>query len=179
VASPTLEQRTFNAGGTISSDTWPRADFDEREFQAKREYAQLLRLHDRLLLQVQRVLEDLTSAQIDTLLDDIKRRTGKAPDLAEVREALEEAVRALKLSQSNIRGTVFDQQHPPSLEGMPDLPSPLQRFLAEHVQTPGFSYDLAQDEVRGWVIRWKEYTPQGTIRGYGQFYERPYAYLDD
>jgi hypothetical protein len=88
-------------------------------------------------------------------------------------------VKALKLSQSKIRGTIFDQHHPPDVEGVPDLPSQLQRFLAERIQTPGFTYDLVQDEVRGWVIRWKEHTPQGTIRGYGQFYERPYAYLDD
>jgi hypothetical protein len=26
----------------------------------------------------------------------------------------------------------------------------------------------------GWVIRWNEYT----LRGYGQFYERPYTRLD-
>jgi hypothetical protein len=155
------------------------AELDERELQAKREYAQLLRLHDRLLLQIQRVVEDLTSSQIETLLKDIRTRTGSSPDLSEVQEALEESVRALKLSQSNIRGAILDNQHPLSMEGLPDLPSQLQRFLAERTQLPGFSYKLVQDEVRGWVICWKEYTQQGTIRGYGQFYERPYAYLDD
>ena len=155
------------------------ADLDERELQAKREYAQLLRLHDRLLLQIQRVVEDLTSSQIETLLKDIRTRTGSSPDLSEVQEALEESVRALKLSQSNIRGVIIDHQHPLSMEGLPDLPTQLQRFLAERTQLPGFSYKLVQDEVRGWVICWKEYTQQGTIRGYGQFYERPYAYLDD
>ena len=36
-----------------------------------------------------------------------------------------------------------------------------------------------QDEVRGWVIRWKRYTLRGTVQGYGQFYERPYAWLED
>jgi hypothetical protein len=155
------------------------AELDERELQAKREYAQLLRLHDRLLLQIQRVVEDLTSSQIETLLKDIRTRTGSSPDLSEVQEALEESVRALKLSQSNIRGAILDHQHPLSMEGLPDLPTQLQRFLAERTQLPGFSYKLVQDEVRGWVICWKEYTQQGTIRGYGQFYERPYAYLDD
>jgi hypothetical protein len=155
------------------------ADLDERELQAKREYAQLLRLHDRLLLQVQRVVEDLTSSQIETLLKDIRTRTGSSPDLSEVQETLEESVRALKLSQSNIRRAILDHQHPLSMEGLPDLPTQLQRFLAERTQIQGFSYELVQDEVRGWVICWKEYTQQGTIRGYGQFYERPYAYLDD
>jgi hypothetical protein len=36
-----------------------------------------------------------------------------------------------------------------------------------------------QDEVRGWMILWKEYTTRGTVRGFGQFYERPYAWLED
>ena len=65
------------------------------------------------------------------------------------------------------------------MAGVPDLPSPLQRFLAERTQFPGFTYEVVQDEVRGWVIRWKEYTARGRVRGFGQFYERPYAYLDD
>jgi hypothetical protein len=33
--------------------------------------------------------------------------------------------------------------------------------------------------VRGWIVSWKEYTNRGTVRGYGQFCERPYAWLDD
>jgi hypothetical protein len=59
------------------------------------------------------------------------------------------------------------------------MPAYLQRFLAERSNGPAFSYEVSQDEVRGWVIRWKEYTDQGTVRGFGQFYERPYAWLDD
>jgi hypothetical protein len=155
------------------------AHFDEAELQAKREYAQLLRLHDRLLVQVQRVLEDLTSAQTEALVKDIRNRTGNAPDLTDIQEALEESSRALKLSQSSIRGAILDDHHALSVDGVPDLPSHLQRFLAERTQFPGFSYEVVQDEVRGWVICWKEYTSQGTVRGSGQFYERPYAYLED
>ena len=30
----------------------------------------------------------------------------------------------------------------------------------------------------GWVIRWREYTLRETVRGYCQFYEQPYAWLD-
>lgn len=155
------------------------ADFEDAELKARREYAQLLRLHDRLLVQVQRVVEDLTSEQTQAVVRAIRSRTGNAPDLAEIQEALEESLRALKLSQSNIRGAILDEHHTLSVAGVPDLPSPLQRFLAERTQFPGFRYEVVQDEVRGWVIRWKEYTTRGRVRGYGQFYERPYAYLDD
>ena len=38
---------------------------------------------------------------------------------------------------------------------------------------------IIQDEVRGWMICWKEYTHRGTVRGYGQICERPYAWLED
>jgi hypothetical protein len=59
------------------------------------------------------------------------------------------------------------------------MPPYLQRFLSERENQPSFSYEVIQDEVRGWVICWKEYTNQGTVRGYGQICERPYAWLDD
>ena len=65
------------------------------------------------------------------------------------------------------------------IEGITNMPAYLQRFLAERSQEPGFSYEVAQDPVRGWIVSWKEYTNRGTVRGYGQFYERPYAWLDD
>ena len=53
------------------------------------------------------------------------------------------------------------------------------RFLAERAQEPGFTYEVIQDPVRGWIVAWKEFTNRGTVRGYGQFCERPYAWLDD
>jgi hypothetical protein len=155
------------------------ADFQETELQAKREYSQLLRLHERLRIQLQRVREELSSSQTDTLLKEIKARTGDAPDLSVILSSVEEALRALKLSQSEIRSSILEHHEALAVEGVPNLPTHLQRFLAERAQVPGFSYEVIQDEVRGWVICWKEYTHRGTVRGYGQFYERPYAYLED
>ena len=149
------------------------------ELQAKREYSQLLRLHERLLVQLQRTLEDVTSSQTAGLLKDIKARTGSSPDLTTITAAVEESIRSLKLSQSAIRDAILEHHDSLNVEGVPNLPAHLQRFLAERAQLPGFSYEVLQDEVRGWVICWKEYTHRGTVRGYGQFYERPYAYLED
>ena len=65
------------------------------------------------------------------------------------------------------------------VKGVDNLPAPLTRFIAERQQLPGFSFDVIQDGNRGWIIRWKEQTEAGTVRGSGQFYERPYASLDD
>ena len=154
-------------------------DLNDTELQSKREYAQLLRLHDRLLVQLQRSLEELTSSQTANLVRDIKARTGSEPDLTGINAAIEESIRSLKLSQSDIRQAIMEHHVPIEVDGVPNLPAHLQRFLAERAQFPGFSYGVVQDEVRGWVICWKEYTHRGTVRGYGQFYERPYAYLED
>ena len=44
---------------------------------------------------------------------------------------------------------------------------------------PGFTYEVIHDENRGWIIKWKEYTAKGSVRGSGQFYERPYAWIDE
>ncbi len=155
------------------------ADSEETELKVKREYSQLLRLHERLLTQLERVRADLTSSNTNTLLRAIRSRTGAVPDLSQVMASVEGAIRELKMGESEMRSALLDQPDALPVEGVPNLPAHLQRFLAERAQAPGFSYEVKQDEVRGWVICWKEYTLRGTIRGYGQFYERPYAWLDE
>ncbi len=149
--------------------------------EAKREYGQLLHLHARLLRQLQQIRDDLSAPGTGAIIRSIRRRTGSSPDegLSEVAGAVEEAIRALKLSESKIREEIMaDHQHA-EVEGVSNLPAPLARFLAERQELPGFSFKVIQDENRGWIIRWKEHTEAGTVRGSGQFYERPYAWLDD
>lgn len=148
--------------------------------QAKREYTQLLRLHEQLLSQFTRARDALLAPGTQELVKEIKARTGSAPDLTEIKTSVEESIRALKLSQSHIRSAVTDDIDSSfEVEGVANMPAYLQRFLAERSQEPGFSYDVEQDPVRGWIVSWKEYTNRGTVRGYGQFCERPYAWLDD
>jgi hypothetical protein len=139
----------------------------------------LLRIQARALQQLEGVLADLDSPGTADLLR-VLRSQGRSVLPERVREiiaAIEEAVRLLKATESEAR-VEFESQ-PPSIEGIPSLPTPLARFLAERAEAPGFSYELEQDPVRGWVIRWKEHTEDGRVRGSGQFYERPYAWLDD
>jgi len=152
----------------------------DTQAQAKREYTQLLRLHEQLLGQFSRARDILLAPGTEDLIKEIKGRTGSAPDLTEIKTAVEESIRALKLSQSHIRGAVSDDLDASfEIEGIANMPAYLQRFLAERAQEPGFSYEVDQDPVRGWIVSWKEYTNRGTVRGYGQFCERPYAWLDD
>ena len=149
--------------------------------QAKREYRQLLRLHERLLSDLQGARMELSAPGTAGLIREIKGRTGSAPDLAPVKTAVEEAIRALQMSEAEIRGSIVEEVHEADVEveGITNMPAYLRRFLAERSSQSGFSYEVIQDEVRGWVVRWKEYTLGGTVRGFGQFYERPYAWLED
>ena len=156
------------------------ADGIETQHQAKREYTQLLRLHEQLLGQLTRARDELLAPGTGSLVKQIKGRTGSEPDLSEVKTAVEEAIRSVKLSQSNIQDALSDGDEASyEVEGIANLPPYLQRFLAERAGQPGFEYDVVHDLVRGWIICWKEYTHRGTVRGYGQICERPYAWLDD
>lgn len=151
------------------------------QHRVKRDYVQLLHLHERILAQLRRVRKDLQAPITDQLLKVMKQRSGAPHDIrmADVINAVEEAIRGLKHSESGLRGVLMEEPEDISVEGVANLPAPLARFLAEREELPGFSYEVLQDEVRGWVIAWKEYTPGGTVRGSGQFYERPYAWLEE
>lgn len=156
------------------------SDDDVTQSLAKREYTQLLRLHEQLLAQFVRARDELLAPGTDGLVKSIKGRTGSSPDLTELKTAVEETIRSLKLSQSTIQTALIDDEDASfEVDGITNLPAYLQRFLAEHAGQPGFSYEVVQDPVRGWMICWKEYTHRGTVRGYGQICERPYAWLDD
>lgn len=151
------------------------------ELRAKRDYLQLLHLHERLTRQLRTVREELRAPMTDQLLKKMRNRTGTAHDarIGDVSSAVEEAIRALKLSEAELREAVLEEPHEVSLKNAPNLPAPLARFLAERQELPGFHYEVHSDEVRGWIIVWKEHTADGTVRGSGRFYERPYAWLDD
>ncbi len=150
------------------------------QHQAFREYTQLLRLHEQLLGQFTRARDELLAPNTDSLVKQIKSRTGSAPDLTELKTSVEEAIKALKMSQSHLQAAITDHTDSAAeIPGITNLPAFLRRFLAERAGQPGFGYTVTQDPVRGWIIRWKEYTHRGTVRGYGQICERPYAWLED
>jgi hypothetical protein len=148
---------------------------------AKREYGQLLNLHTRVLNSLREIRDHLVAPTTQEILAGIRRRTGSDPDagLTEITTGVEQAIRALKLSEGRIRDEVMDEYENPAIEGVDNLPATLARFLGERQDLPGFKYEVLHDENRGWIIRWKEYTETGSVRGSGQFYERPYAWLDD
>lgn len=147
---------------------------------ALREFSQLLRIQERLLGMLQDVLDELGAPTTLTLLRELRNRTGSnaTESFGRVTTSVEDAVRELKVFESEIQKELLEDPGEVNVEGVSNLPAALARFLAERTQNPRFSYDVRQDPVRGWVISWKEYTQQGIVRGYGQFYERPYAWLE-
>ncbi len=148
---------------------------------AKREYAQLLHLHTRMLGQLREIREHLIAPGTLEIIAAIRRRTGNDPNdgLSEITTAVEQAILALKLSEGKIRDeNMVDYEHA-EISGVGNLPATLARFLAERRDLPGFTYQVLHDENRGWIILWKEYTNTGSVRGSGQFYERPYAWIDE
>lgn len=148
---------------------------------AKREYGQLLHLHTRVMTQLREVRDYLVAPGTLEILATIRRRTGADPDagLAEITTGVEQAIRALKLSEGKIRDEVMEDYEHTAIDGVDNLPATLARFLAERKDLPGFTFKVINDENRGWIIVWKEYTDSGSVRGSGQFYERPYAWIDD
>ena len=154
---------------------------EDKNGSGLREFSQLLRIQERLLGMLQEVVDELGAPTTLTLLRELRRRTGStAPEsFGRVTSSVEGAIRELKVFESEIQKELLTDPSEISVEGVSNLPAPLARFLAERTQNPRFSYGVHQDPVRGWVISWKEYTEQGIVRGYGQFYERPYAWLDE
>ena len=148
---------------------------------AKREYGQLLHLHTRLVGQLREIRDHFIAPSTLAILAAIRRRTGADPDaaLSEITTAVEQAMRALKLSEGKIRDEVLEDLEQAEIDGIGNLPATLARFLAERRDMPGFTYKVIHDENRGWIIRWKEYTQTGSVRGSGQFYELPYAWIDE
>ena len=148
---------------------------------AKREFTQLERLQEHLATQFEAIRADLDSAAVQGLAREIRRRTtSSVPEhLRELAEAVEHALRILKVTRAEIQTQLDADVRDTRVEGVPDLPPRLARFLQDRRESEGFHYEVTQDRLRGWVIRWKEYSEDGTIRGAGQFAERPYAWLDD
>jgi hypothetical protein len=160
----------------------PEARSAKDEDSSARAYAQLLRQQERAIQSLEDLRDELEAPTTRALLREIRPDATRDVEeaLEEVRDRVQETLRAAQVCQSEIhRELMVNPSRPGMVDGPSNLPSVMVRFLAERQRTPGFTYEVGQDEVRGWVIHWKEYTQRGTVRGSGRFYERPYAWLDE
>ncbi len=163
-----MTEDASSAGGDLEGDT-------------AKALGHLLRQMERTQSLLEMLGEEMESPAIRGMVDSLRKATGLRFDdgMAQVIQKLEEAERAVRLTRSELvqpleSGIPGGDARLPS-----NLPPHLARFLAERESTPGFRFEVEQDHVRGWVIRWKEFTVRGTVRGSGQFSERPYAWLDE
>jgi hypothetical protein len=147
----------------------------------KREYSQLLRLQEHLLNELQLLQHELASPLTEGILEQIETRAeSPVPELLnEVRAHIGRALETLRQCEAELLGELQLEVKNLNLGGITNLPQRLARFLAERDGIPGFQHEVRRDRVRGWVIHWKEFDSNGVLRGAGQFYERPYAWLDD
>ncbi len=147
----------------------------------KRELTRLLSLQEHLRVQLQLIESELEAPTTRSLVETIRDGSSSSlPDqLARVAGLVREAVRTLKTGEDELRGQLESGPQELDVEGVGNLPLRLARFIGERKDLPGFSYEITRDDVRGWIIHWKEYGLKGDIRGSGQFYERPYAWLDE
>lgn len=143
-------------------------------------FSQLLRQQERAVALLQRILEEvdapMTRSLVKRLRDEAVGDVGEG--VGEVVARVEDAIRAVQYCESEIHRALVAAGTAESPSGPSNLPVALARFLAERRDSPGFAFETVQDPIRGWIIRWKEYSETGTVRGAGQFYERPYAWLD-
>jgi hypothetical protein len=157
------------------------AESSRPDASERKELSDLILLQDRIIEALKSVKDQLAHPMAQDLLRAYARLDGDVETMSRVLTSVESAIRDLKISEMEVRKAL---QEDPSVEappndGLPNLPAPLARFLAVRAESPGFKYEVLQDPDRGWIIRWKEFTAQGTVRGHGQFYERPYAWLED
>lgn len=146
-----------------------------------REMLDLLAAHEGIELRLDVIRRELDGPLLGDLLRQARIRRGvdAAGMLGDVLHHVEQALRSLKMLEAEL---IRELNVPPASftqEGLPALPPAMTRFLEERAESPGFTCEVDQDPVRGWVIRWKEFTAQGTVRGGGQVHERPYAWLDE
>ncbi|MEX0936040.1 MAG: hypothetical protein WD013_03980 [Gemmatimonadota bacterium] len=145
-----------------------------------RAYSQLLRQQERALQLLNQIATELGAPVTDALVEQLHRATssGVARQIDAVSARIKEAIRTAQECRSAIHGALVDSRGDPAPNGPANLPPALARFLAERKDSPGFTFNVDQDPVRGWIIRWKEYCSDGSVCGGGQFYERPYAWMD-
>lgn len=147
----------------------------------RREFTRLLRLEEHIRTQLQLVEAELESTGTRSLLEQIREVSGSelATEVGEIQDLIRLAIKRLYRGERALRRELDSTPTEWPVEGIGVLPQRLARFLADRADHPGFTYEVIEDEVRGWIIQWKEFGPNGVVRGSGQFYERPYAWLDE
>jgi hypothetical protein len=140
----------------------------------------ILRQQDRIRQELLRLRADLDSPQARELRRGLRQggRIELAEGLTEILESVEGALRSVRSLEGVLRSPEGAGTRP-----YPDLPSELplrlRQFLDDRRRKGRLEWTLRGDPLRGWVLRWKETTLEGNVRGSGRLYERPHAWIND
>jgi len=143
--------------------------------------SQLLTQNGRALQSLQTLSQALDTPATRTLLGKLRDEATTDAEAAveQVLAKLEGLLQAVHYCQSELRRELESSQGSDSLRDRDHLPGALGRFITERESSPGFSWETFEDPIRGWVVKWKQMTAAGTVRGAGQLWEKPYAWMDD
>jgi hypothetical protein len=151
---------------------------DSDTLEARRDrYARILEFHRRLrnvLLQLRADVDVLTAPGATSTSD---RPEGITP-LVRLVSALDEALETARTGEARIQRELTHLLDPSTQEAETLTPG-LARFVADRSGRPGFSYEVDNDPMRGQVLRWREVTEEGWVRGSGLLYENPHAWLGE
>jgi hypothetical protein len=117
------------------------------------------------------------------VVDGLARPEGVRERIAALTLALEESLRELTSLHAELTrpeaAVSPDSGNPGSAESqLPrEMAETLHRYLRRHARSRGFRHELLHDEVRGWVVRWREIADDGTVVASGRLYERPWKWL--
>ncbi len=143
----------------------------------------LLRNEAELRARLERMRAGISHPAFERLLDGLARPDEARARVQDLAGHLEEALRTLGALRGELtrpeEGTRVGGIRPP--EGgealPPGLPETLDRFLRDRARSPGFSYTVGHDPVRGWAVRWKEHSRDGSIYASGRLYQRPWEWM--
>lgn len=134
-----------------------------------------------------RVLDEaLVAAEGAALPTDFRDRAAARTALIHFREALVAGRRALErldtaLGRARDEPLVFRESRlvEARIARAGSLPPGLSRFVRDRVRSTGFEWTVERDSERGWVLRWKDRSPDGRLLGGGRVVEGPWVERPD
>ncbi|CAN5737079.1 hypothetical protein BH23GEM11_BH23GEM11_15740 [soil metagenome] len=143
----------------------------------------LLRHEAELRGRLERMCAGLGDPALTRVVDGLARPDGVRERLAALTLALEESLRELTSLHAELTrpeegaSPGSGDSDGPARELPPEMAETLRRYLRRHARSRGFRHEILHDEVRGWVVRWKEVADDGSVLASGRLYERPWKWL--
>jgi hypothetical protein len=143
----------------------------------------LLRHEAELRGRLERMCAGLGDPALARVVDGLARPEGVRERIAALTLALEESLRELTALHAEL---TRPEESAPGASGdagpnqhrlPPEMAATLRQYLRRHARARGFRHEIFHDEVRGWVVRWKEVGDDGSVVASGRLYERPWKWL--